>query len=82
MFKYCVRLNAKRIALTLKKRPKVSTMQVRILPISEQVGGTLFDTTVTTPEMLNSSVSKVYPFGNIKIPVVVISAVNDPLSVP
>ena len=65
-----------------EEKAKVSTMQVRILPISEQVGGTLFDTTVSTSEMLNSSVSKVYPFGNIKIPVLVISAVNDPLSVP
>ena len=63
-----------------EEKAEVSTMLVGILPVSERVGGTLFDTYVSTPEMLNSSESKDYPFGNIKTPALVISAVDDPFA--
>ena len=51
-----------------------------LLPVSARVNGSSFDIYVSTPEMLNSFENKDYPFSNIKIPTLVISAVDDPLA--
>lgn len=65
---------------TPEEKAEVRTMLASLLPVSARVNGSLFDIYVSTPEMLNSSESKDYPLGNIKAPVLVISAVDDPLA--
>lgn len=66
--------------LTPEEKVDVRALLAGLLPVSARVNGSLFDIYVSTPEMLNSSESKDYPFGNIKIPTLVISAVDDPLA--
>ena len=66
--------------LTSEEKAEVRALLTSLLPVSARVNGSLFDIYVSTPEMLNSSESKDYPFGNIKAPVLVISAVDDPLA--
>jgi pimeloyl-ACP methyl ester carboxylesterase len=66
--------------LTPEEEAEVRALLVGILPVSVRADGSYFDTYVSTPEMLNSSESKDYPFGNIETPTLVISAVDDPLA--
>ena len=49
-----------------EEKAEVSTILAGILPASERVGGTFLTPTSQLLEMLNSSESKDYPFGNIK----------------
>lgn len=65
---------------TDEEKAEVKTLLTSLLPVSARVNGSLFDIYVSTPEMLNSSVSKDYSFSNIKIPTLVISAKDDPLA--
>ncbi len=66
--------------LTPEEKAEASALLASILPVSARADGSYFDTYVSTPEMLNSSASKDYSFGDIKTPVLVISAVDDPLA--
>jgi pimeloyl-ACP methyl ester carboxylesterase len=66
--------------LTPKEKVEVNDLMVSILPVSARTKGAYFDTYISTPEMLNSSESKDYPYGDIKTPTLVISAVDDPLA--
>ncbi len=66
--------------LTPEEEAEVRILLTGILPVTARAEGSFFDTYVSTPEMLSSSESKDYPFGNIKIPSLVISAVDDPLA--
>lgn len=70
----------KGFALTPEEKAEVRTLLVSLLPVSARADGSYFDTYVSTPEMLNSSENKDYPFGNIKTPTLVVSAVDDPLA--
>ena len=65
---------------TPKERADVMSLLAGLLPVSARVNGSSFDIYVSTPEMLNSFENKDYPFSNIKIPTLVISAVDDPLA--
>jgi pimeloyl-ACP methyl ester carboxylesterase len=65
---------------TAEEKAEVKTLLTSLLPVSARVNGSLFDIYVSTPEMLNSSESKDYPFSNIKTPTLVISAKDDPLA--
>jgi pimeloyl-ACP methyl ester carboxylesterase len=67
-------------ALTPDEEAEVRTLLFSLLPVSARADGSYFDTYVGTPEMLGSSENKDYPFGNIKTPTLVISAVDDPLA--
>ncbi len=66
--------------LTPEEEAEVRTLLIGILPVSARANGSFFDTYIGTPEMLNSSESKDYPFGDIKTPTLVVSAVDDPLA--
>jgi pimeloyl-ACP methyl ester carboxylesterase len=66
---------------TPEEKAEVRTLLTSLLPVSARVNGSFFDTYVSTPEMLNSSENKDYPFGNIKTPTLVISSVDDPLAI-
>lgn len=66
---------------TAEENAEVKALLTSLLPVSARVNGSLFDIYVSTPEMLNSSESKDYPFGNIKTSTLVISAVDDPLAI-
>ncbi len=70
----------KGFALTPEEKAEIRTLLTGIPPVSKRANGSFFDTYVSTPEMLGSSESKDYPFGNIKTPTLVISAVDDPLA--
>lgn len=70
----------KGFTLTPEEEAEVRTMLASLLPVSARADGSYFDTYVGTPEMLGSSESRDYPFGNIKTPTLVISAVDDPLA--
>ena len=65
---------------TPEEGAEIRSLLAGLLPVSARVNGSFFDIYVSTPEMLNSSENKNYPFGNIKIPTLVISAVDDPLA--
>jgi len=65
---------------TPKEKSEVRSLLASLLPVSARVNGSSFDIYVSTPEMLNSSENKNYPFGDIKTPTLVISAVDDPLA--
>ena len=70
----------KGFTLTPEEKAEVKTLLTSLLPVSARVNGSFFDVYVSTPEMLNSSENKDYPFGNIKTPTLVISSVDDPLA--
>lgn len=70
----------KGFTLTPEDKAEVRTLLIGLLPVSERVNGSYFDIYTGTPEMLNSSSNKDYPFGNIKTPTLVVSAVDDPLA--
>jgi hypothetical protein len=57
---------------TSKESADVRSLLAGLLPVSARVNGSSFDIYVSTPEMLNSSENKDYPFGNIKTPTLVI----------
>jgi pimeloyl-ACP methyl ester carboxylesterase len=70
----------KGFTLTPEDKTEVRTLLIGLLPVSERVNGSYFDIYTGTPEMLNSSSNKDYPFGNIKTPTLVVSAMDDPLA--
>jgi pimeloyl-ACP methyl ester carboxylesterase len=73
-------LGTKGFTLTPEEKAEVRALLAEILPVSARVNGNFFDTYISTPEMLGSSDSKDCPFGNIKTPTLVVSAVDDPFA--
>jgi len=65
--------------LTPKDKAEVRTLLSSLLPVSARVDGSSFDIYVSTPGLLNAPESD-YPFGSIRTPALVISAVDDPLA--
>ncbi len=63
-----------------EEKAEAGALLASLLPVSERADGSFFNVYTSTPEMLNSSENKDYPFGNIKIPTLVLSAVDDPLA--
>ena len=51
-----------------------------ILPVSARGDGSFFDIYTSSPEIFNNSNNKNYPFEDIEIPTLVISAQDDPLA--
>jgi len=70
----------KGFTLTPEETADVRSVLTGILPVSARVNGSFFDTYVSTPQMLNSSENSDYPYGGIKAPTLVISAIDDPLA--
>jgi pimeloyl-ACP methyl ester carboxylesterase len=65
--------------LSPKEKAEVRTLLSSLLPISARVDGSSFDIYVSTPGLLNAPESD-YPFGSIRTPALVVSAVDDPLA--
>ncbi|HOI39855.1 MAG TPA: alpha/beta hydrolase [Methanobacterium sp.] len=66
--------------LTPEYEAKVKDLLFHLLPVSERIEGSLFDIYTSSPEIFNSSKNVNYPFENIIIPTLVISARDDPLA--
>ncbi|PKL62216.1 MAG: esterase [Methanomicrobiales archaeon HGW-Methanomicrobiales-2] len=65
--------------LTPKDKAEVRELLMSLLPVSARVDGSSFDIYVSTPGLLNAPESD-YPFGSIRAPMLVVSAVDDPLA--
>ena len=65
--------------LTPEEKAQVRTLLASLLPVSARVDGSSFDTYVSTPGLLNASGND-YPFEKIRVPTLVVSAVDDPLA--
>ncbi|MCK9278293.1 MAG: alpha/beta hydrolase [Methanoculleus sp.] len=65
--------------LTSEDKAEVRMLLSSLLPVSARVDGSSFDIYVSTPGLLNASESD-YPFGSIRAPTLVVSAVDDPLA--
>lgn len=65
--------------LSPKEKAEVRTLLSSLLPVSARVDGSSFDIYVSTPGLLNAPESD-YPFGSIRTPALVVSAVDDPLA--
>jgi pimeloyl-ACP methyl ester carboxylesterase len=65
--------------LTPKDKAEVRMLLSSLLPVSPRVDGSSFDIYISTPGLLNASESD-YPFGSIRAPTLVVSAVDDPLA--
>jgi pimeloyl-ACP methyl ester carboxylesterase len=66
--------------LTPEERAEVRTLLASLLPVSARVDGSSFDIYTSTPGLLNADEGNGYPFGSIKAPTLVVSAVDDPLA--
>ncbi|KAF5075774.1 2-hydroxy-6-oxo-6-phenylhexa-2,4-dienoate hydrolase [anaerobic digester metagenome] len=67
------------LRLTPKDKAEVGALLSSLLPVSARVDGSSFDIYVSTPGLLNAPESD-YPFGSIRTPALVVSAVDDPLA--
>lgn len=65
--------------LTPDDKADIRVLLSSSLPVSVRADGSSFDTYVSTPGLLSASESD-YPFGSIRAPTLVISAVDDPLA--
>lgn len=65
--------------LTPEDKAEVRMLLSSLLPVSARVDGSSFDIYVSTPGLLNAPESD-YPFGSIRTPALVVSAVDDPLA--
>jgi len=65
--------------LTPEDKADIRVLLSSILPVSARADGSSFDTHVSTPGLLDASESD-YPFGSIRTPTLVVSAVDDPLA--
>ncbi|MBF4474645.1 MAG: alpha/beta hydrolase [Methanobacterium formicicum] len=68
--------------LTSEYEAEVRDLLFSLLPVSARVQGSIFDIYTSSPEIFNSSNDKNYPFEDIKIPTLIISAQDDPLALP
>lgn len=68
--------------LTSEYEAEVRDLLFSLLPVSARVPGSIFDIYTSSPEIFNSSNDKNYPFEDIKIPTLIISAQDDPLALP
>jgi len=65
--------------LTPEDKADIRMLLSSILPVSARADGSSFDTYVSTPGLLDASEGD-YPFGSIRTPALVVSAVDDPLA--
>lgn len=73
----------KGLVLTPESEGEVKTMLNGMLPSSGRIDGMIFDSYTSSPEFYESiSETSPYPLGNIKIPVLVFNAKDDPLAIP
>jgi pimeloyl-ACP methyl ester carboxylesterase len=70
----------KEFTLTQEYEAEVRDLLYHILPVSARVDGSFFDIYTSSPEIFNSSNNENYPFEDIAIPTLVISAQDDPLA--
>lgn len=70
----------KKFTHTPEYKAEVQDLLFHILPVSERVDGSFFDIYTSSPEIFNSSNNENYPFEDIEIPTLVISAQDDPLA--
>ncbi|MCC7566020.1 MAG: alpha/beta hydrolase [Methanomicrobiaceae archaeon] len=66
--------------LTPEDKADVRALLMSLLPVSARVDGSAFDIYVSTPGLLNDPEGNDYPFGSIRAPTLVVSAVDDPLA--
>lgn len=66
--------------LTPGEKAEVRSLFASLLPVSTRVDGSSFDIYVSTPGLLNADKGNEYPFGRIRVPTLVVSAVDDPLA--
>ncbi|MCM2466641.1 alpha/beta hydrolase [Methanoculleus sp. CWC-02] len=66
--------------LTPKDKAEVRMLLSSLLPVSARIDGSSFDIYVSTPGLLNDQEGNDYPFGTIRAPTLVVSAVDDPLA--
>ncbi len=66
--------------LTQKEKAEVRALLASLLPVSARVNGSSFDIYVSTPGLLNADKGNDYPFGSVRAPTLVVSAVDDPLA--
>ena len=66
--------------LTREYEAELRDILFHILPVTKRVEGSLFDIYTSSLEIFNSFNSEDYPFEDIKIPTLVISARDDPLA--
>lgn len=68
--------------LTPEYEAEVRYLLFSLLPVSARIPGSIFDIYTSSPEIFNSSNDKNYPFEDIQVPTLVISAQDDPLALP
>ncbi|AXV39352.1 alpha/beta fold hydrolase [Methanobacterium sp. BAmetb5] len=68
--------------LTPEYEAEVRELLFSLLPVSARVKGSIFDIYTSSPEIFNSSNDKNYPFEDIQVPTLIISAQDDPLALP
>jgi pimeloyl-ACP methyl ester carboxylesterase len=73
----------KEFVLTPELDAELKTTLSGIMPSSRRIDGMIFDMYISAPEFYESvSETSPYPLGDIKTPVLVINAMDDPLAIP
>lgn len=70
-------------ALTPEQKTLIKKLQYGTMPISERMDGEIFSSYTALPELFESVLpTSPYPLGKIRTPVLVINALDDPISLP